>query len=125
MLVAGSVRGGPARTRLPGVGATFAGPVVALKVQAGAIGFLVVVLLCIAAAGIFTMMSRSLKRLGRNVASGEFHGTEPKGTPAQAAAAESSAASAPVAASAASVPGPRGAGSSDDAGSDPGAAHAD
>lgn len=68
------------------MGNVFAGPVVALKVEAGAVGFFVVVLLCIAAAGIFAMMSRSLTRMRGNVASGEFRGTdtsrrEPVGAP--------------------------------------------
>ncbi len=47
-----------------------------MKVEAGAIGFLVVVALCCATAAIFVLMSRSLKRVKSNVASGEFHGLE-------------------------------------------------
>ncbi|MGF7237044.1 MAG: hypothetical protein ACQSGP_19085 [Frankia sp.] len=47
-----------------------------MKVEAGAIGFLVVVALCCATAGIFVLMSRSLKRVRTNVARGEFHGLE-------------------------------------------------
>lgn len=53
-----------------------AGPVLAVQIDAGTTGFFVVVLLCIAAAGLFVLMSRSLKRLKSNVANGEFHGTD-------------------------------------------------
>jgi hypothetical protein len=47
-----------------------------VKIEAGAVGFLVVLVLCCATVGIFRMMSRSLKRMKSNVASGEFHGLE-------------------------------------------------
>lgn len=61
--------------------AVVAGPALAVQINAGATGFFVVVLLCIAAAGIFVMMSRSLKRMRSNVASGEFHGTDTRPDP--------------------------------------------
>ncbi len=49
-----------------------AGQFLALEVSAGAGGFLVVLLLGLAAAGLFVMMSRSLVRMRGNVASGRF-----------------------------------------------------
>ncbi len=51
---------------------TSAGQTLALEVSGGAGGFLVVVLLGLAAAGLFTMMSRSLGRMRSNVAGGRF-----------------------------------------------------
>jgi hypothetical protein len=54
------------------VGETVAGQVLALEVSAGFGGFTVVLLLCLAAAGIFVMLSRSLSRMQRNVRSGNF-----------------------------------------------------
>jgi hypothetical protein len=85
------------------VGNISAGPVVALKVEAGAVGFFVVVLLCIAAAGIFAMMSRSLTRMRGNVASGEFRGTDSRrgrervgAQPSEARVSETPSSEAPV-----------------------------
>ncbi len=62
---------------------TFAGQTLALEVSAGTGGFLVVLLLGLAAVGLFTMMSRSLVRLRGNVASGRFgkHTADPGGQP--------------------------------------------
>ncbi len=51
---------------------TEAGRALALGVSAGAGGFLVVLLLGLAAVGLFVMMSRSLVRLRGNVADGRF-----------------------------------------------------
>ncbi len=51
---------------------TLAGQTLALEVSAGTGGFLVVLLLGLAAVGLFVMMSRSLIRLRGNVASGRF-----------------------------------------------------
>jgi hypothetical protein len=53
---------------------TNAGQILALEVSAGAGGFLVVLLLGLAAVGLFVMMSRSLVRLRGNVAHGRFGG---------------------------------------------------
>jgi hypothetical protein len=49
-----------------------AGEVLAINVSAGTSGFLVVVLLCLAAVGLFALLSGSLRRLRNNVDSGEF-----------------------------------------------------
>jgi hypothetical protein len=49
-----------------------AGPVLALQVSAGVTGFLTVVLLCLASAGLFVFLSGSLKRMRTNVERGEF-----------------------------------------------------
>jgi hypothetical protein len=49
-----------------------AGPVLAIDAGGGASGFVVVVLLCAAAVGLFVAMSASLRRMRANVARGEF-----------------------------------------------------
>ncbi|WP_131769500.1 hypothetical protein [Candidatus Protofrankia californiensis] len=51
---------------------TLAGQLLALEVSAGAGGFLVVLLLGLAAVGLFVMMPRSLARMRGNIASGRF-----------------------------------------------------
>jgi hypothetical protein len=54
-----------------------AGPVLALKVDAGVGGFLTVLLLCLASAALFVFLSGSLKRMRRNVERGEFGAAAP------------------------------------------------
>jgi hypothetical protein len=49
-----------------------AGPVLALEVKAGVTGFVTVVLLCLASAGLFVFLSGSLRRMRANVERGEF-----------------------------------------------------
>jgi hypothetical protein len=49
-----------------------AGPVLALQVTAGVTGFVTVLLLCLASAGLFVFLSGSLRRMRANVERGEF-----------------------------------------------------
>lgn len=57
---------------MPAVSAS--GPVLAGGISAGGVGFLVVLLLLLAAVGLFLAMSGSLKRMRRNVSRGTFRG---------------------------------------------------
>lgn len=62
----------------PAVGAAAVavpGPVLAGGISAGGVGFLVVLMLLLAAVGLFVAMSGSLKRMRRNVSQGTFRGT--------------------------------------------------
>lgn len=61
-----------------------ASEVLALDVSAGTSGFLIVVLLCLAAVGIFVLMFGSLRRLRGNVDSGEFGAAARRGDEAGA-----------------------------------------
>ncbi len=58
------------------------GPVLAGGISAGGVGFLVVLMLLLAAVGLFVAMSGSLKRMRRNVSQGRFRETtrRPGGT---------------------------------------------
>ena len=49
-----------------------AGEVLAVDVSAGTSGFIIVILLCLAAAGLFVLMAGSLRRLRGNVDRGTF-----------------------------------------------------
>jgi hypothetical protein len=70
------------------VNEVLAGPILAVEIEAGAGGFITVILLCLACAGLFYFMSGSLRRLRGNVARGEFgadtrRGDEPPADDAQ------------------------------------------
>jgi hypothetical protein len=55
-----------------------AGPVLALQVSAGVTGFVTVLLLCLASAGLFAFLSGSLRRMRANVERGEFGESAPR-----------------------------------------------
>jgi hypothetical protein len=94
-----------------------AGEVLAVNVSAGTSGFIIVLLLCLAAVGLFVLMAGSLRRLRGNVDSGRFGATTKRrradrtaergerGAALETAAGETAADEEPARAG---VPGPRG-----------------